>query len=254
MKSIAILALPWLALSAPASIPFDEDISSIQIVGGVNAAVGDFPFIVALSLGGLFQCGGSLLDETTVLSAAHCVTGESLEGMFIRTGSLNRDEGLFSNISAYTIHPQYDRDTSQNDVAILKLATPIAESSTIKYAKLAPANNDPAPGSILTVGGWGVSNTATSHRPTLLQKVDVPVVSREECRTKYQSYLVSEQMFCAGYAEGGKDSCQSDSGGPIVDADKTVIGVVSWGFGCALPNYPGVYARVGALLDFINSV
>lgn len=85
-----------------------------------------------------------------------------------------------------------------------------------------------------------------------LQKVTVPIVSREDCNSKY-SGAVTEGMICAGFTEGGKDSCQGDSGGPLTDPSGTLIGIVSWGQGCALPNYPGVYAHVGNYVDFINS-
>lgn len=100
----------------------------------------------------------------------------------------------------------------------------------------------------------GVTDTSTGSRSTLLLKVDVPAVSRSQCQANYAGSLITDSMFCAGLPQGGKDACQSDSGGPIVDSTKTVIGVVSWGSGCGEPNSPGVYARIGALLDFINSV
>jgi trypsin len=82
-------------------------------------------------------------------------------------------------------------------------------------------------------------------------KVVVPVVGRETCSAQYGLAMPSD-MICAGLQEGGKDSCQGDSGGPLVDDDGTLVGLVSWGKGCALPNFPGVYANVGNLVEFIN--
>ena len=103
----------------------------------------------------------------------------------------------------------------------------------------------------------GTTSSGGSSLPTALRKVDVPVVARSTCASQYKaidpSYSITNNMFCAGFSAGGKDSCQGDSGGPIVDSSKTLVGLVSWGEGCALPNAPGVYARVGTLLSFINS-
>ncbi|CAI6334353.1 unnamed protein product [Periconia digitata] len=247
-----LLALPSLALCAPAISP-EDDFSSVQIVGGMPAAAGDFPSIIAFYYEGLFNCGGSLLNANTVLTAAHCVVNRVASGMTIRVGSLSKETGgIVANVSSFKMHPGYVTATQDNDVAILKLSTDIAQSASISYAKLAPTNFDPTPGALLTVAGWGLTKPSGDFSPVLL-KVDVPVVSRAQCQTSYRGQLVSENMICAGFAQGGKDSCSSDSGGPLVDSSKTVIGVVSWGQGCAEAGFPGVYARVGTVLDFINS-
>lgn len=170
------------------------------------------------------------------------------------------------------MHPQYNGNTLDKDVAILKLQTPIGTSSTIKYATLAAAGSDPEADSVARVAGWydfpkppyrtpadkcrGATKNPVESSVTL-RKVDVPIVSRSTCMANYQAdsppKTLTTDMFCAGFIEGGKDSCQGDSGGPIVDANSgTVIGAVSWGTGCALPGFPGVYARVGSMRDFMN--
>jgi trypsin len=89
--------------------------------------------------------------------------------------------------------------------------------------------------------------------PALLRKVDVLVVSRATCRSNYSVSAITDNMFCAGVSAGGKDSCQGDSGGPIVSSSKQLIGVVSWGAGCARPGKPGVYTRLGALSSFVTA-
>lgn len=98
----------------------------------------------------------------------------------------------------------------------------------------------------------GVTSQGSSSSPVALRKVTIPIVSRTTCRSQYGTSAITTNMFCAGLAEGGKDSCQGDSGGPIVDTSNTVIGIVSWGEGCAQPNYSGVYARVGTLRSYID--
>jgi trypsin len=86
-----------------------------------------------------------------------------------------------------------------------------------------------------------------------LRKVDVPVVSRATCRNNYSTSAITDRMFCAGLTQGGKDSCQGDSGGPVVSSSKQLLGVVSFGYGCAIAGKPGVYSRIGALSSFVTS-
>ncbi|PNP76503.1 hypothetical protein FNYG_09922 [Fusarium nygamai] len=247
LASIVALVAP-LAAAAPAPAP--QEIPNI--VGGTSASTGDFPFIVSISRNGGPWCGGSLLNANTVLTAAHCVSGYAQSSFQIRAGSLSRTSGgVTSSLSSIRVHPSYRGNN--NDVAILKLSTSISASGNIGYARLAASGSDPAAGTSVTVAGWGATSQGGGTTPVNLLKVTVPVVSRASCRASYGSSAITNQMFCAGVSSGGKDSCQGDSGGPIVDSSKTLLGVVSWGEGCAQPNFPGVYANVGALRSFIDS-
>lgn len=108
-------------------------------------------------------------------------------------------------------------------------------------------------GSTVTTAGWGLLTESSSTLPSTLRKVSVPVISRASCRAEYGTSAVTDNMFCAGLAAGGKDSCSGDSGGPIVDADGTLIGLVSWGQGCAEAGYAGVYSRLGNFVDWVTS-
>ncbi|KAJ4984206.1 trypsin A chain (extracellular trypsin protease) [Stagonosporopsis vannaccii] len=252
-----VLGLAALSAVSASPVPQWDDTNAPQIVGGVPAVAGDFPFIVSMQINGQHFCGGSLLDSTTVLTAAHCVEGQTASRVTVRAGSLNRSSGgVVSAAASLNAHPQYNNRIIDKDVAIIKLRTPIATSSTIRYATLAAAGSDPAANTVARVAGWGATqNTAQSS--VLLRKVDVPIVGRAQCIADYAldspPKTVTTDMFCAGYDAGQRDSCQGDSGGPIVDANTgTVIGAVSWGTGCALPGFPGVYARVGSLRAFIN--
>ncbi|RYN41176.1 hypothetical protein AA0113_g6731 [Alternaria arborescens] len=262
-KSIlAALAVP--ALVYGAAIPQEQELPEFNwdesspdtsdIVGGVAASQGDFLPIVSVQLAGLGHlCGGTLLNANTVVSAAHCYFGRTTASFSIRAGSLNRGSGgTVSTVTSIRLHPSYNDNTSDNDIAILKLSTPVATSSTIGYATLAASGSDPAAGSTATVLGWG-DTTDGGSSSTTLRKVSVPIVSRATCRNNYSVSAVTDRMFCAGVPQGGKDSCQGDSGGPIISSSKQLIGIVSWGNGCALPGQPGVYARVGALTSFITS-
>ncbi|KAF3006058.1 hypothetical protein E8E13_010918 [Curvularia kusanoi] len=229
-KSI-VLGLAALSVVSGTPVPQWDDTNSPSIVGGVPASAGDFPFIVSFQKNGGHFCGGSLLNGNTVLTAAHCVDGQSLSGLGVRAGTLNRNSGgVTSQVSAIYMHPNYNRNTFDSDVAILKLRTSISQSSTIRYATLAASGSDPAANSAATVAGWGnTQNSAESS--TTLRKVDVPIIARSTCAANYQRdsppKTVTSNMVCAGYQEGGKDSCQGDSGGPIVNSSGTLIGAIT---------------------------
>ncbi|VUC23479.1 unnamed protein product [Clonostachys rosea] len=245
----AALALP--AVSMAAALPSD---ASVMIVGGTPASAGDFPFIVSLSQSGSHFCGGVLVDANTVLTAAHCSVDQSASSVKVRAGSLKwASGGTQVGVSKITVHPDYDSSTVDNDVAVWKLASPIESGSNIAYATLPASGSDPEAGSTVTVAGWGLTSESGSTLPASLLKVSVPVVSRSTCRSQYGTSAITDNMFCAGVEEGGKDSCSGDSGGPIVDESNTLVGLVSWGQGCAQAGYSGVYARLGSLITWVNA-
>ncbi|KFA55225.1 hypothetical protein S40293_09853 [Stachybotrys chartarum IBT 40293] len=218
------LASTALGLQSPPSLEAN------QVIGGELARAGDFPFIVSLSHAtyNYHMCGGSLLDANTVITAAHCSFG-----------------GTVGGVSRIIIHPEYGLPAfGNNDVAIYNLSTPIRTSSTIGYATLAAPGSDPIAGSLSQVAGC---------YSTDLLKVTVPIVSRSNCTNNSGPDRVTDSMVCAGLSQGGKDACQGDSGGPLVDSSKRLIGLVFCGTGCALPNYPCVYTRVGAVRSFIDA-
>ncbi|CAI6243061.1 unnamed protein product [Periconia digitata] len=239
------LALPALSVAAPT--PQD---SSIQIVGGQAASAGQFPYIVSIQVSGRHYCGGTLLNANTVLTAAHCATN-SASSYTIRAGSIQwASGGVTSRVSQVIRNPSYSGNN--NDAAIFKLSTSIPAGGNIAYGTLPASGNDPAAGSSSTVSGWGTTSSGGSA-PAALRYVTVPIVSRSTCQAQYGTSSITTNMVCAAEAAGGKDSCQGDSGGPlVVTGTSTVVGIVSWGNGCALRGYAGVYARVGTQLSFIN--
>jgi trypsin len=239
------LALPALSVAAPT--PQD---SSIQIVGGQAATAGQFPYIVSLQVSNRHYCGGSLLNADTIITAAHCAT-YSASSYSVRAGSLQwASGGVTSRVSQVIRNPSYSGN--DNDIAIMKLSTPIAAGGNIAYVSLPSANSDPASGSSSTVAGWGATSQGGSG-PAALRYVTVPIVSRATCRNQYGTSSITNNMVCAAETSGGKDSCQGDSGGPLVaTGTSTLIGIVSWGNGCALRGYSGVYTRTSTQISFIN--
>lgn len=236
------------------------------IVGGSEAADGAYPWMAAITSGdGSGQyCGGSLVDSTTVVTAAHCMGGllgvpvlDDLLALvlsspvYVLLGTNDLDSGGESiEATDIFVHPDYDGD---HDVAVLKLASPSSQTPIA----LAHASDAAlfAAGVEATVIGWGATSEGGSGSSQLLE-VDLPIISDAACAAHYGTSTDGATEICAGVPEGGKDSCQGDSGGPFMVRDGAswlLAGVVSWGDGCARPGVPGVYAEVAALAGFIES-
>jgi len=232
--------------------------TSTKIVGGTTAGKNEFPWQVGLVRPGSSQpfCGGTLLSSDTVLTAAHCKTDVNNFRVVLGEHDITRSDGeQIIAPSQWISHPSYNERTTNYDFAIVRLSNPVDFSPSVVPACLpSPSKNYDAV--TATVSGWGTLYSGGSQ-PSQLQKVDVKTRSNSECtgsNTAYGRGDISQVMICA--AAPGKDSCQGDSGGPLVTKEAggfySLIGVVSWGFGCAQSNAPGVYARVSQELDWIN--
>jgi len=162
-------------------------------------------------------------------------------------------------VAKTTLHPSYNSDTSANDIAILKLQKPLQFNRYVQPACL-PSNDYAYPaGEHVIISGWGALNEGGGS-PNILNVAYVPLITDTQCQDKYRryGYTISDDMVCAAFESGGIDTCQGDSGGPLVSGDMkgtsgfTLVGVVSWGVGCARTGVPGVYARVTYFLKWIS--
>ncbi|KAL5341051.1 trypsin-like cysteine/serine peptidase domain-containing protein [Aspergillus crustosus] len=223
-----------------------------QIVGGQEGRIEDFPYQIALIANGRFICGGSIIGEQYVVTAAHCTDGSSASELQIRAGSNSASSGgSLIDVAEINQNPAYDAASTDNDISVLTLAENLVFGAGIGAVDL--ASSDPSAGTIVTTSGWGALSEGGDVSSTL-QYVDIPVVGRSQCASAYSGFNdITEAMICAGEEEGGEDACQGDSGGPLVSGN-TLVGVVSWGNGCARQGYPGVYSSVAYLRDFVSQV
>merc|ERR1719347_2230925 len=171
--------------------------------------------------------------------------------------SVNSKDSFNRDVSDIIGHPSYSSSDLSNDICLLKLKESLEFTHFIQPINLPEIEQQTEAGTLATITGWGTLTKGGFSLPNVLHKVEIPVVSDDDCDSAYDSagYGTIESMICAGLPEGGKDSCQGDSGGPFFLNDPespTLIGIVSWGIGCARAGYPGVYTEVSYFIDWIQ--
>ncbi|NWS98955.1 TMPS6 protease, partial [Mionectes macconnelli] len=232
-----------------------------RIVGGLNSVEGEWPWQASLQVRGRHICGGTLIADRWVVSAAHCFQDERLASPSIWTVYLGK---YFQNVTSHTevsfkvirlfLHPYYEEDSHDYDVALLQLDHPVIVSPLIQPICLPAPSHFFEPGLHCWITGWGALKEG-GHISNVLQKVDVQLIQQNICSEAYH-YVITPRMLCAGYYKGKKDACQGDSGGPLACKEPSgrwfLAGLVSWGMGCAHSNHYGVYTRITQVLGWIN--
>jgi len=232
-----------------------------RIVGGDDTAKNEYPWQVGLlgsSWPGTPFCGGTLISDKDVLTAAHCTVGGGARYVVLGEHNVqNSNDGQqVYRVCGKKEHPNYKSGTEDNDFAILTLCDKVTFTTAVSPVCLPPDSSDQYSNKEAIVSGWGTLYS-NGPQPSVLQDVTVKTMSNSQCTgssTAYSSSDITSNMICA--ASPGKDSCQGDSGGPLITRDGNhyvLIGVVSWGFGCAQADAPGVYARVTSQLSWIQA-
>ncbi|NWI15090.1 FA11 factor, partial [Crypturellus soui] len=234
---------------------------SIRIVGGTDSAPGEWPWQVSLHVKLSRQrhiCGGSIISNQWILTAAHCVVSLANPNIWrVYAGILKQSEIKaevpFFKVQEIIVHPQYKFAQAGYDIALMKLETPM-NFTDLQLPICLPSKEDV--NTLYTncwVTGWGYRKER-GRVEDILQKVTVPLMSKEECQARYRHRRIDDRVICAGYEEGGRDACKGDSGGPLSCKHEEVwylVGITSWGEGCARPGQPGVYTKVVQYADWI---
>ncbi|XP_017835247.1 trypsin alpha-3-like [Drosophila busckii] len=221
-----------------------------RIVGGVDTAIKLHPWQVSLQRFGVHFCAGCIYSTSLIITAAHCLIPKYVSPniMRIRAGSSYRSEGgVLLHMLTFKRHERFDDTSKINDIGVVRLREHLVFSLTIQPASLALLT--PMTGAKANVTGWGKTKFMGMNSERL-QRIETFIVRRATCASNKYEYgnKIKPSMICA-YAKD-KDACQGDSGGPMI-IHGVLVGIVSWGQGCAKPRYPGVYANVAALRIWI---
>jgi len=242
-------------LAASSALPrVQRKVHPDRIVGGQDAQQGEIPYQVSLRYSGSHICGGSIAVVGTtqlIITAAHCVDSGSARQFTVVGGDVKRSDNTGNEqtrqVTQIKAHADYDGWTFANDIAVLLIESPFDVNANVAPIAL-PTKEQQTTGTIV-VSGWGTTSSGGSL-PDNLKYVEIPVVADNTCQAAYPQETILDSMLCAG--EGGKDSCQGDSGGPLRSSSGNYLaGIVSWGYGCADEQYPGVNTEVSYFIDWL---
>merc|ERR1712179_213072 len=241
-----------------AALAIGASASEVYIIGGEIVTPHSEPYILSLQRRQSHFCGGTIISETHGICASHCVYPANevqAVGGAHKIKDKNESSQQRIQLTKFLKHPNYRPLVISNDISVLGFQSPFTINEYVKPISLPPKQTDewmPA-GTTVRICGWGnIAYPGTTY-PSELYCVDTKIVDNDTCNnTAHYNGGILKGMFCAGELNvGGKDACQGDSGGPVT-YNGEVIGATSWGYGCAYPNYPGVYTDVAQFRDWVD--
>uniref|UniRef100_A0A1A9WYW7 Peptidase S1 domain-containing protein n=1 Tax=Glossina brevipalpis TaxID=37001 RepID=A0A1A9WYW7_9MUSC len=226
--------------------------SNGRIIGGDATHISSLPYQVSLLLYDKHHCGGVIYNESIIITAAHCLLNLTASKLKVRAGSSfwNRD-GTVIQVADFKLHENFNLKSFANDIALIRLVDALTFDSKIQSMPI--AHKAPVDGTAAIVSGWGLTDRSANGKDVfLLRSADVKIINRDACASPMYEYgpTIQLSMICAQNV--GKDACIGDSGGPLV-ANDLLVGIVSWGKGCAKEKFPGVYADVAYLYNWIEN-
>ena len=228
-----------------------------RIINGEDTSIDEIPYQVSISFFGSHYCGGSIVAEQWVLTAAHCADEEPSDYKIRAGSSHSHVGGSLHDVDKIIRHQKYFVSSvgiPNNDIALFRVTKPFTIDKTRQIIEMYEIDEETKVGMYSVITGWGTTNPEISRPPTNLQTVTVPIISKDSCKKAYEKLTnMDAGQICAAYPEGGKDACQGDSGGPLV-IDGRLAGVVSWGEGCAVAGKPGVYTEVAYYREWIDKM
>ncbi|XP_061096488.1 mast cell protease 3-like [Conger conger] len=219
-----------------------------SIVNGREAKPHSRPYMVSVQRNNVHICGGFLVSNFFIMTAAHCWKGERLTVLLGAHDINKKHEGKRAEVEMYYKHPDFRKP--DNDIMLLQLKTAVKKTEKVQWIPLPKKDEDVKPGTICSVAGWGALKTNGSGSPRL-QEVEVTVVDRNMCREMWGKIPITRRMMCAGGSDSNRGFCQGDSGGPLVYHGQAV-GIVSFNNYCDYPDVPNVYTQISKFLPWIR--
>lgn len=245
-----IVALVAVSFASPVPDEFLE--RGGRIVGGFNAGTNQFPYQVSLRSGNFHFCGGSIINNRWVLSAAHCTVGRGQTSITVVVGTNFLNSGGQRHTSSRIVnHPSYNSNTIANDVSVVQTGGTITFSAAVQAIPLGSTQTGAV---AAVVSGWGGTQITGGASPNHLQGLNTRTITNADCRARHtaaNAAFVFDHKICT-FTQSGQGICQGDSGGPLV-AGGAVVGIVSWNIPCAR-GFPDAYDRVSSHRSWILGV